>query len=309
MFKDWDALEGIVVPLFSPLDKRERIIERDLRKLVRYLLACGVHGFLAPSGTGEFFNLSPEERRRTVEIVVGETQGRVPIIAIAGACGTRESLRLIEDARKAGADAVMATPPYYAVVDQGGLHSFFRTLAVEGGLPLWLYHQPGETKLSIEPETVAELAAIPEVVGIKVSAGPDLLYFHRVVRLLRTRPEFRIMVGEDYNCLSALVLGGHGAVVTLGNIIPESFLGLWDAVRTGDLAAARRHQDRIMDVQELLVFVKEGSSQSACKHILAHKKLFSTSSCARPLPPLTEKAWASIERRAIALGLVPRMRG
>lgn len=299
----WGTFEGVVAPLFSPLDRRERIIERDLVKLVRHLLARGIHGFLAPSGTGEFFGLSAEERRRTVAIVAGEAKGQVPVIAIAGACSTKESLVLIETARRAGADAVMATPPYYAPVDQRGLLDFYSTLAKEGGLPLWLYHQPGETKLTIEPDTVAELARIPGIVGIKVSAGPDLLYYHRIVRRMRERPAFRVLMGEDFNCLGAFALGGHGAVATLANILPEEFVGLWKAVKGGDLATARLLQDRIMDVQELLVFVQTGSMQGVCKLVLQRRKLFSTSRCTGPLQALLPPEAAQVESRAKAMRL------
>jgi len=297
------SFEGIIAPLFSPLDEEERIIEGDLRNLVRYLLARGISGFLAPSGTGEFFNLSFEERRRTVEIVADEVRGQVPVIAIAGTCSTLESLRHIETARAAGADAVMATPPYYAPVDQPGLVTFFRTLALEGGLPLWLYHQPGETKLTIAPETVAALAEIPSIVGIKVSAGPDLLYYHRVVRVMRRRPDFRVLMGEDFNCLGAFALGGHGAVATLANILPDEFVGLWHAVRAGDLATARRLQERIMDAQELLVFVRTGCMQHACKVVLHRRGLFSTTRCTSPLEPLAEDERAAVQARALQLGV------
>jgi 4-hydroxy-tetrahydrodipicolinate synthase len=299
---DFGSFEGIIVPLFSPLDAQERIVERDLRSLIRHLLGKGVAGFLAPSGTGEFFSLSADERRRTVAIVADEVRGRVPVIAIAGACSTRESLGYIEAARAAGADAVMATPPYYAPVGQHGLATFFRTMAREGGLPLWMYHQPGETKLSIAPETVAELAEIPGIVGIKVSAGPDLLYYHRVLRLMRRRPDFRVLMGEDFNCLGAFALGGHGAVATLANLLPDEFVGLWRAAKAGDLTTARRLQDRIMDAQELLVFVRTGSMQHACKVILQRRGLFSTARCTGPLEPLADDERAAVEARAVQLG-------
>lgn len=299
----FETFEGVIAPVFTPLDERERVIEGDLVKLVRYLLNHGIKGFLAPSGTGEFFNLSFDARRRIVEIVAGEAKGRVPVIAIAGACSTQESLKHVEAARKAGADAVMATPPYYAPVDQRGLIEFFRTLANEGGLPLWLYHQPGETKLMIEPETVAELAGLPNIVGIKVSAGPDLLYFHRVIRIMRHRPGFRVLMGEDYNCLSAFVLGGHGATATLANILPDEFAGLWNAVKSGDLATAKRLQDRIMDAQELLVFVRSGCMQSACKLILQKRGLFSSIICTSPLQPLADADRVRIESQARQIGL------
>jgi len=295
--------EGVIVPLLSPLDERERIIEEDLAKLVNYLLDRGVHGFLAPSGTGEFFNLSFEERRRIVEIVAGEAKGKVPIIALAADCSTFTALKYVEAARQAGADAVMATPPYFTHVDQKALKSFFGTLADEGGLPLWLYHQPGETKLTIEPETVAELAENRNIVGIKVSAGFELFYFYRLIRIMRRKPDFRVLIGEDHFMLSSLVLGGHGAVATLGNILPEEFVALWKAIKKGDLKTAREKQDKIMDAQELLIFVETGNFQSACKLVLQKRGIFSTTICSHPLLPPSDVEMDKIEAQGRKIGM------
>lgn len=295
--------EGVIVPLFSPLDEEERIIERDLAKLVNFLLDHGVGGFLAPSGTGEFFNLAFEERRRIVEIVAGEVNGKVPLIALAADCGTRAVLKHIDAARKGGADAVMATPPYFTHVDQQALKTFFTTLANEGGLPLWLYHQPGETKLSIEPETVSELAENPNIVGIKVSAGPDLYYFHRLTRIMHSDPDFRILIGEDHAALSCLALGGHGMVATLGNILPGEFVALWKAIKNEDLKTAREMQRKIMDSQELLIEVETGNFQSACKLVLEKRGIFSTTICTSPLSPVSDTERAKIEAQAKKIGL------
>ena len=119
------VFEGVMVPLLLPLDDDEKVIERDLVNHVRYLMDRGVDGFLVPSGTGEFYNLTEGERRRSVEIVVGEVDGRAPVISLAGDCGTLNSLRHIAAAREAGADGVMATPPYYVPIDQGTLNRYF----------------------------------------------------------------------------------------------------------------------------------------------------------------------------------------
>lgn len=278
--------EGVMVPLFLPLDENERIIEGDLVKYVRYLLDRGVHGFLVPSGTGEFHNLSFDERRRAVEIVVGEVKGQALVVSLTGDCGTRNALRIIAAAREAGADAAMATPPYFEPVSQPVLKVFFNTLANEGGLPFWLYHQPEHTKLVIEPETVAELAENPNIVGIKASAWVDMLYFHQLVRIMRDKPGFRLLMGEDMNDLSGLILGGHGMVATLANIIPDEFVSLWHAIKNEDLATARKLQDRIMDVQDALLFGFE-SWRGACKLLLKKRGVFSTTICSSPSPFLT----------------------
>lgn len=285
--------EGVMVPLFLPLDENERIIESDLVKHVRHLLDRGVHGFLVPSGTGQFHSLSFDERRRSVEIVAGEAKGQVLVVSLTGDCGTRNALKIIAAAREAGVDAAMATPPYFEPVSQPVLKIFFNTLADEGGLPFWLYHQPEHTKLVIEPETVAELAENPNIVGIKASAWVDILYFHRLVRIMRNKPEFRLLMGEDINDLSGLILGGHGMVATLANILPDEFVGLWNAIKNEDLATARKLQDRIMDVQESLM----GSefSREACKSVLKKRGIFSTTICSSPSPFLTNADQQKIE--------------
>jgi dihydrodipicolinate synthase/N-acetylneuraminate lyase len=286
--------EGVIVPLFLPLDEDERIIEGELTKYVRHLLDRGVNGFLVPSGTGEFYNLAAEQRRRATEIVAEEVQGRALVISLTSDCSTRRALRLIQDAREAGADAAMMTPPYFSAVSQAVLKVFFTTLADEGGLPLWFYHQPTHTKIVIEPETVAELAENPNIVGIKASAWVDMLYYHRLVRIMRHKPEFRILMGEDINDLSGLILGGHGMIATLANILPDEFVGLWSAVKREDWTTARKLQDRIMDVQEALLFAFE-DWQGAGKLVLQHRGFYSSTRCASPCATLSSDERKKIE--------------
>ena len=216
-----------------------------------------------------------------------KASGRVPVIAMAGECGTRNSLRQIAEAREAGADAVMANPPFYTPVDQVALKDHFNTLANQGGVPLWLYHQPAHTKVTIEPETVRELAANPGIVGIKASAWVDILYFQQLLRALKDRPGFRVLMGEDINGLSGLILGGHGMISTLSNLIPDELVSLWKAIKSEDLATARRMQDRITDV-ETLVILQCRSWQGAGKYILKKRGIFSSTKVSSPSHGLTE---------------------
>jgi 2-dehydro-3-deoxy-D-pentonate aldolase len=296
--------EGIITPLCLPLDNDERIIERDLESLTRELLTRGIKGFLVPSGTGEFYNLAFEERRRAIETVVRVAKGRALIVAMVSDCGTRNALRHIAAARQAGAEAVMANPPYYVHVDQQGLKSFFTTLADEGGLPLWLYHQPFHTKIQIEPETVSALADNLNIVGIKASAGADIVYFQRVLRATRHKPDFRVLMGEDINALSGLILGGHGMVSTLSNLIPEEFLEIWEALKSRDLHRARRIQDHIADVEELVIPGWSSSWEAACKYVLKKRGVFSSTIVSSPLSTLTQTDIEKLESKGRELGLL-----
>jgi 4-hydroxy-tetrahydrodipicolinate synthase len=297
-----EDFEGIITPLFLPLDEEERVLEKDLTAHVRILLDRGIQGFLVPSGTGEFYNLTPEERRHAIAIVAREAKGRVPVIAMAGDCGTRNSLRHIAVAREAGADAVMANPPFYTPVDQVALKEFFNTLANQGGMPLWLYHQPSHTKVAIEPETVRELAANPRIVGIKASAWVDIFYYQQLLRTLKERPRFRVLMGEDINGVSGLILGGHGMISTLSNLIPDELISLWKAIKSRDLETARRIQDRITDV-ETLVILQCRSWQGAGKYILQQRGIFSSTLVTSPSHSLTVADVDKLERRGRELGL------
>lgn len=297
-----ELFEGIITPLFLPLDKDERIIERDLESLVRELLGHGIRGFLVPSGTGEFYNLAFEERRRAIETVVRVATGRALIVAMVSDCGTRNALRHIAAARQAGAEGVMANPPYYKDVNQQDLKRFFATLADEGGLPLWLYHQPFHTKLKIEPRTVGTLAENPNIVGIKASANVDISYFQQVLQAVRHKPEFRVLMGEDSNALSGLILGGHGMVSTLSNLIPEELVSIWDALKCRDLDRARRIQDRITEVEELVISGCH-SWEGASKYILKKRGIFTSTIVSSPLPALTEPDIERLESKSRELGL------
>lgn len=292
-----------MTPLLIPLDENEGIVEKELESLTQELLRRGIKGFLVPSGTGEFYNLTFEERRRATETVVRVAKGQALIVSMVSDCGTRNSLRHIAAAREAGADGVMANPPYYVQVDQQELKLFFTELADEGGLPLWLYHQPFHTKMPIEPEIVGALAENTNIVGIKASAGVDICYFQRLLRAVRHRPQFCVLMGEDINVLSGLILGGDGMVSTLSNLIPEELISIWRAIEHRDFDRARSIQDRITDVDEAIIS-RYQNWPAACKRILQKRGIFSTSVVSRPACALTQSEIEQLELNARELGLI-----
>lgn len=295
--------EGVMTPLFTPMDSEERIIEEDLIKLTERMLKAGVSGFLTPSGTGETATLSLEECRRHVEIVASVAKGRAFIVSLQVDCSTKQLLKKFEAAAEVGADAVMANPPYYYRLNKRGLEKFYTDLATESRLPVWIYNQPYHTKVNVEPDTVAKLARNAGIVGIKDSAGPDMYHYQKVLRATKEHPKFRVLIGEDVNVLCALALGGHGMVSTLSNIIPEAFVGLYKTMKEGDLEKAREFQRRITDVDEALI---EGwpYPHSSCKYVLKHMGVFSSEVAARPDLPLTRKEKQKIDKILDKLNLL-----
>jgi len=296
-------LSGVMTPLLVPLNESEEIIESELRVHISNLIKSGIHAFLSPSSTGEFANLSINKRKNILKITVDETNKRIPVVALIGECGTKASLENIDYAHSSGADAVMATPPYYYPFEQKSILRHFLEIANHSDLPVWLYHQPNDTKLSIEHETLLELAEHPNVAGIKVSTN-DMLYYHRVVRLSENNPELSILMGEDHSLLPALSLGGNGMVSFLSNIIPKTVIELYESISNRDLNRARKAQSKIMDCFEAFFTLKNHNPISACKLVLKERGIFSSEVTTAPFPVLSESEKEIVLKRAESMGLL-----
>ena len=294
---------GVMTPLLIPLDKGEEIMESELRDHINNLINSGVHAFLSPSSTGEFANLHLSKREKVLKLTADETNGRIPVIALIGECGTKATLKNIDYAHTSGADAIMATPPYYYPLDQKSILHHFVNMANHSDLPLWLYHQPNDTKLSFEYETLNELAKHPNIVGIKISTN-DMLYYHRVVRMFEDNTKMSVLMGEDHSFLPALSLGGNGVVSFLSNIIPEIVIELCEAVDRYDLTRARKAQSIIMDCFEAFFTLKNHNPISACKLILKKRGVFSSDTTTAPFPALSKSEKEIVIQRAMSLGLL-----
>jgi len=297
-----NTFKGVMTPLLIPMDKQENVIESELRAHINNLIGKGVHGFLSPSSTGEFANLPIETREKILTLTVDEVNGRLPVVALIGECGTKATLHNIARAAAIGADAVMATPPYYYPLDQNSLLTHFQILADKGGLPLWLYHQPNDTKLSIEHSTLLKLSKHPNIAGVKVSTS-NMLYYHRVVRQFQPDHNFTVLMGEDHSFLPALSIGGDGVVSFLSNIVPEVVVILWTSIREGNLTRAKEAQNELMDSFEAFFTLPNHNPISACKLILQKRGLFSNEISSAPFPVLSDEDSAVVLRRARDLGL------
>jgi len=290
-----ERLKGIIVPLFMPLTKDEKIDEQDLRKLIRYVLSKGVNGLFTSGGCGEFPTLTLKERRRADEIVVDEAQGKVPVIVGVGDCSTKKSLQHIDHARKIGADFVLANSPYYYALDQPGVKKYFTELADKGELPLIMYNVPGEVRVKIELDTVVELAKHKNIVGIKDSGG-DIAYFEEIVMKTRDNPNFRPLIGEDNNMLPALVFGAYGAVLGSANIMPEAAVRMYDEVKVGNYKKAQEYFEKILLLIDRVYY---GCSyyHGGCKTALQLMGIFKERYVTSPMMIPTDEETVLIKKR------------
>jgi 4-hydroxy-tetrahydrodipicolinate synthase len=297
------SFTGVMTPLLVPLNDQEEVIEPELRTHINNLIEQGIHGFLSPSATGEFANLSNEEWEKVLQITVNETSGRIPVIALVTECGTKNTLRNIKIAMESGADAVMATTPYYYPLDQPSVLNYFTTLADESELPLWLYHQPNDTKLSIEHDTLLKLSKHPNITGIKISTN-DMLFYYRAVRLFDRSNAFSVLMAEDHSFLPALSLGGEGVVSFISNIIPGTVIDLWEAINDNNSKKAMSAQTMIMDCFEAFFTLENNNPICACKLLLRERGVFSSELTTDPLPVLTDREKQILIKRAKNLNLL-----
>ena len=240
----------------------------DLPRLKSHIddqLAAGVSGIFVLGTTGEFYSLSETEKQAVTAAAVEHVGKRAPVFVGTGAETTGEVVRLTRMAEKEGAAGVSVITPYFLRPTQGELIDHFRRVAESTSVGVVLYNNPSTCAgLSIEPDTVAKLAEVPNIVGIKDSSG-DLQNTIELVK--RTDPaKFAVLLGRDTLLLAGLMFGTAGAIPATCNIAPQLCVGIYDAFRRGDLAAARAFQDRLSPVRLALTL---GTGNGAVKEALA----------------------------------------
>jgi 4-hydroxy-tetrahydrodipicolinate synthase len=258
-------LRGIIPPVVTPMTPNQELDLPGLRKLIDLMLARGVHGIFVLGTTGEFYALDDSEKQAVVADAVAHVNGRSPVFAGTGAETTREVIRLTKMAEREGAAGVSVITPYFIKPNQTELADHFRRVAESTRLPVVLYNNPATCGgLSIEPETVAKLAEVPNIVGIKDSSG-DL---QNTIEIIRQTPrdKFSVLNGRDTLILSALLAGAHGAIPASCNIAPDLCVGIYESFVKGNIEAARDCQSRLHGVRMAMSL---GTGNSAVKEAMA----------------------------------------
>ncbi len=226
---------GAIVAIVTPF-KNGTVDEEALRNLIEEQIAAGTDG-IAPCGTtGESTTLSHGEHDRVIEITIDAVKKRVPVIAGTGSNSTTEAIRLTRHAWEAGADAALMVCPYYNRPTQEGLYQHYRKIAEEVPIPIIIYNIQSRTGVNLLPETLARLATIPNIVGVKEASG-SLKQMSDVIHLCG--PDFAVLSGDDIFTLGLLALGGKGVISVISNVAPADMAALVDAFAAGNLQKAR----------------------------------------------------------------------
>ncbi|MDR7418234.1 MAG: dihydrodipicolinate synthase family protein [Armatimonadota bacterium] len=262
-------LSGIVVATITPMteDGASLAGEQVFTTYYDFLIGAGVHGVFICGTTGEGALLSMDERMRVTEWTVRQVAGRVPVIVQAGAMPTAHAVELAKHAASAGANAIAVLTPYFYPMDHAAMFQHFQAVAAAApALPVYLYNIPSFARNEISPELVVRLrTACPNIAGMKHSDA-NLV---RLQEYLAAGGEgFDVLAGADAVAVGALAAGASGCVSGNASAIPEVSLALYDAVRRGDLAAARRQQQVLHEVRALL---GDGHSLASFKAALRHR--------------------------------------
>ena len=234
-----NRLRGSIVAIVTPMAPGvgpETALDRPaLERLVEFHIEQGTDGIVAVGTTGESATLTESEHLETIRTIVECVAGRIPVIAGTGANSTHEAIRLTAEARAAGADACLLVTPYYNKPTQEGLYLHHRAVAEAVDIPQVLYNVPGRTACDMQPETVARLADVPNIVGIKEATGE----VGRVAAIrAATRDDFVLLSGDDETGCAFMLSGGDGVISVTANVAPRAMHALCEAALAGDRAEA-----------------------------------------------------------------------
>jgi len=270
-------LEGIFAVMLSPF-KDGRVDERAARHMVDHLVDAGVHGLVVLGSYGENPYLTEEEKRRLIEVSLDQTRGRVPVIVGTGCTGTDATIALTSHAREAGADAALVALPQF-------FRRHFSRVVSEGGLPVLYYNFPAVTRLELSPAQIAELATVPEIVGVKQTIF-DVEEIAELAKLTEHLP-FSVLSGTVLNLPALVPRGIRGAIGVLPNLMPRESVELYTALRDGD---APRAADLMGAIGKLARLLAAGTTaHAALKEALRQMGHPIEPTVKDPLPPLTSE--------------------
>ncbi len=311
-------LRGVVPPVCTPLDDRGEVDTASLTRLVGHLVDGGVHGLFALGSTSEVAYLTDAQCAAALKAVVTAAAGRVPVLAGVIDTTTPRVLAHARTAAELGADALVATAPFYTRTHPTETARHFRRLRADVDLPLFAYDIPVAVHSKLSTALVRELAEDGTLAGLKDSSG-DEGGLRRLVVALGGRegraqgpvPHFSVLTGSELTVDAALLAGADGVVPGLGNVDPAGYVRLYDAARAGDWGLAAREQERLVELFAMVDVGPEqemGRSSSALgsfKEALRLLGVIDRGATAFPQIPLSAAFTASVAERLRGAGLPP----
>ena len=255
--------KGLFTALVTPF-RDGAVDENAFAALVERQIAAGVHGLVPMGTTGESATLNRAEHGRVVELCVQVARGRVPVIAGAGSNATAEAIVQARHAQSVGAQGALVVTPYYNRPSQEGLYRHYTAISQAVDLPVLVYNVPARTSVDITNETLARLAELPNIVGVKDATG-DMV--RPSLQRKMCGADWVMLSGDDPSALGYMAHGGHGCISVTANVAPGPCARFFDACLAGDWAAALALQDRLVGLHKALFL---DASPAPAKFALAH---------------------------------------
>jgi len=291
--------KGIIPAVITPLTSEGKFNEKAMRQLLNYLIDGGVHGLFVVGTTGEFYGLTPEEKRDIFLIAMDESKGRVPVYAGTNGITTRETVMLTQLAEECKVDAVSILTPMFVTPTQDQLITHYKTIAENTSLPVLMYNNPPKTSVSLAPATVARLAEVQNIVGIKDSSG-DLTMTAEYIRLTRHLKDFSVLMGRDTLIYGALCYGATGSIASCANVAPKICVDIYEKFIAGNLKGSL---DAQFTLAPLRIAFTLGTFPAVIKESLNMLGI-DAGPCMEPAGPMTTEERGKLRSVLVNMGLL-----
>jgi 4-hydroxy-tetrahydrodipicolinate synthase len=289
--------QGAMVAIVTPF-RDGRVDETALRQLIEFQIANGTHGIVPCGTTGESATLSFDEHERVVEITVDQVNKRVPVIAGTGSNNTEEAILLTKHAKEAGADGALMISPYYNKPTQEGLYLHFKKVAESVDIPIIVYNIPGRTAVNIEPSTIARLAKIDNIIGVKEATG-SMKQITDIIAACGN--DFDVLSGEDYITFPLLCVGGKGVISVVSNVAPRDMADLCNLFFEGNFAGAQKLCYKLLPLCHALFYE---TNPAPVKAALAMMNKIPSDEVRLPLAPMSDANRERLRKDLQNYGLV-----
>ncbi len=287
---------GSITALLTPF-QNGAVDEKKFAEFVDWQIAEGTKGVVPCGTTGESPTLSHNEHRRVTEICISVASGRVPVIAGCGSNSTSEAISLTRHAKQAGADGALVVTPYYNKPTQEGMYQHFKAVHDAADIPIIIYNIPGRSVVNMSIETMARLAKLPNIIGVK-DATADLA---RVpLQRIGVGKEFIQLSGEDQTALAFMAHGGQGCISVTSNILPRILAEFQDHCLKGNYASALEIQDRLTPVHEAMFMEASPGPVKYAAHLMG----IASDEMRLPMAPVAETTRQKVRKVLIDAGFL-----
>jgi 4-hydroxy-tetrahydrodipicolinate synthase len=299
-------LSGVVPPVVTPLTDDRRLDVGSYERLINRLIAAGVHGLFVLGSTSEVAFCTVQMRQQVLTAAVRIIDGRVPVLAGVVDTQTARVLEHIGIAQDAGADAVVATAPFYAVTPPAQVRRHFEILGERAKVPVYAYDIPVCVHTKLDPDTLVGLGSDGAIAGVKDSSGDDVSFRRLALKNRAAGNPLTLLTGHEFVVDGAYLAGAHGSVPGLGNVDPYGYVRMHQAFLDGDWDTVRTEQDRLAALMEICLAPKGvsgwGAGVGAFKTALMLQGVIATNQVPEPFEALAAADVEAVRRILGAVG-------